>query len=167
MEEVWNDRTPPHNIEAEQAVIGAIFLEPEALSRASEQVIADDFYRASHQRIFDAMMRLSDRGEPVDLVTVTTALANAKLLEEVGGVSYLSDLANAVPTAANIEYYSKIVAEKALLRRLIRSATDIVTSSFAKEDAVDDVLNEAEKSIMEVSRPKKFRSFSEHKGRFD
>jgi len=159
MEEVWNDRTPPHNIEAEQAVIGAIFLEPEALSRASEQVIADDFYRASHQRIFDAMMRLSDRGEPVDLVTVTTALANAKLLEEVGGVSYLSDLANAVPTAANIEYYSKIVAEKALLRRLIRSATDIVTSSFAKEDAVDDVLNEAEKSIMEVSGRKNSGAF--------
>ncbi|WP_077306031.1 replicative DNA helicase [Terribacillus halophilus] len=159
MEEVWNDRTPPHNIEAEQAVIGAIFLEPEALSRASEQLIADDFYRASHQRIFDAMMRLSDRGEPVDLVTVTTALANAKLLEEVGGVSYLSDLANAVPTAANIDYYSKIVAEKALLRRLIRSATDIVTSSYAKEDEVEDVLNEAEKTIMEVSGRKNSGAF--------
>jgi len=151
MSQMWNDRTPPHNIEAEQAVIGAIFLEPEAFSAASELLRPDDFYRAGHQRIFQVMTTLSDRGEPIDLVTVTTLLSSNQVLDEVGGVSYLTDLASSVPTAANISHYSKIVEEKALLRRLIRTATDIVTTSFEKESDVDDVLNEAEKNILEVS----------------
>ena len=151
MSQTWNDRTPPHNIEAEQAVIGAIFLEPEAFSTAAELLQADDFYRAGHQRIYQAMTTLSDRGEPIDLVTVTTLLSDNQVLAEVGGVSYLTDIASSVPTAANIIHYSKIVEEKALLRRLIRTATDIVTTSFEKEGEVDDVLNEAEKNIQEVS----------------
>ncbi|RCW64548.1 replicative DNA helicase [Saliterribacillus persicus] len=159
MSEAFNDRTPPHNIEAEQAVLGAIFLEPDALSSASEVLIPEDFYRGSHQRIFRVMMQLADKGEPIDLITVTTNLSNAKILDEIGGVSYLSDLANAVPTAANIVYYCKIVEEKALLRRLIRSATEIVTDSFSKEDEVEEVLNEAEKRILEVSNRKNASAF--------
>ncbi|MBS3678705.1 replicative DNA helicase [Ornithinibacillus massiliensis] len=159
----WNDRTPPHNIEAEQAVLGAIFLEPEAFSTASELLLPGDFYRASHQRIFETMLKLSDRGEPIDLVTVTTSLADSKQIEEAGGVSYLTQLAESVPTAANIEYYAKIVEEKAVLRRLIRTATDIVTTTFAREDEVEDVLNEAEKSILEVSGRKNTGSFKEIK----
>ncbi|SFD70614.1 primary replicative DNA helicase [Lentibacillus persicus] len=159
MSELWNDRVPPHNIEAEQAVIGAIFLEPESLSSAAERLMPDDFYRASHQRIFDTMLKLTDRGEPIDLVTVTTLLSNEKKLDDAGGVSYLSDLAGSVPTAANIVYYSKIVEEKALLRRLIRTATDIVTSGFASEDDVEEVLNEAEKNILEVSSQKNTGNF--------
>jgi len=157
--DMWNDRTPPHNIEAEQAVIGAVFLEPEAFSTASEILMADDFYRAGHQRIFQTMVTLSDKGEPIDLVTVTTLLANQNTLEEVGGVSYLTELAESVPTAANIGYYSKIVEEKALLRRLIRTATDIVTSSYDKEDEVEDALNEAEKNILEVSNRRNSGAF--------
>ncbi|HLS07763.1 replicative DNA helicase [Lentibacillus sp.] len=159
MSELWNDRTPPHNIEAEQAVIGAIFLEPEALSSAAERLMPDDFYRASHQRIFETMLKLTDKGEPIDLVTVTTSLTNEKKLDEVGGVAYLSDLAASVPTAANIVYYSKIVEEKALLRRLIRTATDIVTSGFTNEDDVEEVLNQAEKRILEVSSQKNTGAF--------
>ena len=120
MAETWEEhRTPPHNIEAEQAVIGAIFLEPDGMSATAEFLQSTDFYRAAHQRIYQVMLQLTDRGEPIDLVTVSTALADAKLLEEIGGVSYLTELANAVPTAANITYYAKIVEEKALLRRLI------------------------------------------------
>ncbi len=157
--EFWNDRTPPHNIEAEQAVLGAIFLEPEAMSTAAEKLLPDDFYRASHQRVFEVMLTLSDRGEPIDLVTVTTALSNAKVLEEVGGVSYLSDLANSVPTAANIEYYARIVDEKAILRRLIKTATDIVTTGYSDEEDVDSVLNDAEKNILDVSQRKNSGAF--------
>ncbi|HLR53000.1 MAG TPA: replicative DNA helicase [Candidatus Avamphibacillus sp.] len=159
MNDGWNDRTPPHNIEAEQAIIGAIFLEPEAFSTASEVLMPEDFYRAGHQRIFEAMMQLADRGEAIDVVTVTSALQDSKHLEEAGGVSYLTEVAGSVPTAANIEYYTKIVEEKAVLRRLIRTATDIVTDTFTREDEVDDVLNEAEKGILEVSGRKNSGAF--------
>ncbi|MBH0230278.1 replicative DNA helicase [Halobacillus yeomjeoni] len=159
MSELWNDRTPPHNIEAEQAVLGAIFLEPEAMSTAAEYLLPEDFYRASHQRIFEVMLNLSDKGEPIDLVTVTTALSNNKVLEEVGGVSYLTDIANAVPTAANITYYTKIVSEKSTLRSLIRTATNIVTTGYSEEEDLEDVLNSAEKDILEVSQRKNSGAF--------
>lgn len=150
-----SDRIPPQNIEAEQAVLGAIFLEPDALMLASEILVPEDFYRSSHQKIFQSMLRLSEKGEPVDLVTVTKDLADAKILEEVGGVSYLSDLAGSVPTAANIEYYAKIVEEKSILRRLIRTATAIAQEGYNREDDVETLLTEAEKSIMEVAQRRK------------
>jgi replicative DNA helicase len=159
MSDLFADRTPPQNIEAEQAVLGAIFLEPEALTGASERLTPEDFYRAAHQKIFNAMLDLSDRGEPIDLVSVTSELQDHKILEEIGGVSYLSDLANAVPTAANVGYYSKIVEEKSILRRLIRTATDIAQEGYASETQVDTVLSEAEKSILEVAQRKSSSSF--------
>lgn len=155
---VLNDRTPPHNIEAEQAVLGAIFLEPEAIVTASETLFPEDFYRTSHQRIYEAMLNLSNKGEPIDLVTVTTALSDAKMLDEVGGVSYLSDLANSVPTAANIEYYAKIVEEKSTLRRLISAATNIVKAAYDEED-IEQVLDDAERSVLEVSNRKNTGNF--------
>lgn len=157
--EIIGDRIPPQNIEAEQAVLGAIFLQPSSLTLASELLIPEDFYRASHQKIYNAMLELSDKGEPVDLVTVTSVLANANLLEEIGGVSYLSDLADSVPTAANIEYYGKIVEEKSILRRLIRTATGIAQDGYSREDEVEVLLNEAEKTIMEVAQRKNAGAF--------
>lgn len=157
--ELLGDRIPPQNIEAEQAVLGAIFLDPSSLTLASELLIPDDFYRAAHQKIYNAMLELSDKGEPVDIVTVTSELADANLLEEVGGVSYLSDLANSAPTAANIEYYGKIVEEKSILRRLIRTATTIAQDGYSREDEVEVLLNEAEKTIMEVAQRKNAGAF--------
>ncbi|WP_261131389.1 replicative DNA helicase [Bacillus sp. Marseille-Q3570] len=154
MSDLFSDRIPPHNIEAEQAVLGAVFLEPEALTTATELLMPEDFYRAGHQRIFSVMVDLSEKGEPIDLVTVTSELQDRKLLEEVGGVSYLSDLANSVPTAANIEYYGQIVEEKSLLRRLIRAATDIAANGYSREDEVEQILNEAEKNILAVAQRK-------------
>jgi replicative DNA helicase len=159
MSDLFADRIPPQNIEAEQAVLGAIFLESAALTLASEVLVPEDFYRASHQKIFHAMLKVADKGEPVDLVTVTAELADAKMLEEVGGVSYLSELANSVPTAANVEYYARIVEEKSILRRLIRTATSIAQEGYTREDEVDDLLNEAEKKIMEVSQRKNTGAF--------
>ncbi|WP_091702701.1 replicative DNA helicase [Anoxybacillus pushchinoensis] len=159
MDDVFADRLPPQNIEAEQAVLGAILLEPSALTSASEILIPEDFYRAAHQKIFRTMLQLSDRGEPVDLVTVTSELADANALEEVGGVSYLTELANAVPTAANVQYYAKIVEEKSILRRLIRTATSIAQDGYTREDEVEDVLNEAERKILEVSQRKNTTGF--------
>ncbi|MFZ3590495.1 replicative DNA helicase [Bacillus sp. DJP31] len=159
MSDIYADRTPPQNIEAEQAVLGAIFLEPSSLITASEILIPEDFYRASHQRIFTVMITLSEKGEPVDLVTVTSELADMKLLEEIGNVSYLSDLANSVPTAANIEYYAKMVEEKSILRRLIRTATAIATDGYSQNDEVEVLLNEAEKNILDVSRRRNSGAF--------
>ncbi|MEL3974507.1 replicative DNA helicase [Rossellomorea oryzaecorticis] len=159
MNEMLQERIPPQNIEAEQAVLGAIFLEPSALTMASEGLIPEDFYRHSHQKIFNVMLKLGDAGKAVDLITVTEELAAAKELEDVGGVAYLSELAGSVPTAANIEYYAKIVEEKSLLRRLIRTATDIASDGYAREDEVDALLGEAEKSIMEVAQRKNAGAF--------
>lgn len=159
MTELLDDRLPPQNIEAEQAVLGAVFLEPSALTLASEVLIPEDFYRMSHQKIYNAMLVLGDRGEPVDLVTVTSELANTDLLEEVGGISYLTDIANSVPTAANIEYYAKIVEEKSILRRLIRTATTIAQDGYTREDEVEDLLSDAEKTIMEVAQRKNSGAF--------
>ncbi len=159
MNEMFQDRVPPQNIEAEQAVLGAIFLEPSALTTTSEILIPEDFYRHSHQKIYNVMLNLGDGGKAVDLITVTEELAAAKELEDVGGVAYLSELAASVPTAANIEYYAKIVEEKSLLRRLIRTATDIASDGYAREDEVEALLGEAEKNIMEVAQRKNGGAF--------
>ncbi|OXS76538.1 replicative DNA helicase [Domibacillus enclensis] len=159
MSDVLTDRVPPQNIEAEQAVLGAIFLEPSALTVASEILIPEDFYRNAHQQIYLTMLKLGDHGKAVDVVTVTEDLAAQKMIEDVGGISYLSELAAAVPTAANIEYYARIVEEKSLLRRLIRTATTIATDGYEREDEVEGLLSEAEKSIMEVAQRKNAGAF--------
>ncbi|MTT31077.1 replicative DNA helicase [Terrilactibacillus sp. BCM23-1] len=159
MSDLFADRTPPHNIEAEQAVLGAIFLEPSSVTVASEALLPEDFYRTSHQLIFSVMLTLSERGEPVDVITLTNELRNEKRLEEVGGISYLAELANSAPTAANIEYYTGIVEEKALLRRLIRTATSIVSDGYTREDNVSSILDDAEKNILEVAQRKRTSEF--------
>ncbi|MCE4051957.1 MULTISPECIES: replicative DNA helicase [Bacillaceae] len=159
MSEMLHDRIPPQNIEAEQAVLGAIFLEPQSLTMASEILIPEDFYRGAHQKIYTAMLKLNDAGKAVDLITVTAELSAGNNLEDTGGVSYLSELAASVPTAANIEYYAKIVEEKSLLRRLIRTATDIAQDGYAREDEVEVLLSEAEKNILEVAQRKNAGAF--------
>ncbi|MHA6260963.1 replicative DNA helicase [Sporosarcina sp. CAU 1771] len=153
------DRVPPHNNEAEQSVIGAIFLEPLALITAAEVLIPDDFYRTAHKKIFNTMILLSDKGQAIDVVTVTEELSAKKELEDVGGISYLTEIANSVPTAANIIHYAKIVEEKSLLRRLIRVATTIVEDGYTREDEVEALLSEAEKKMMEVANRKNAGDF--------
>ncbi len=159
MSEPMMDRVPPHNREAEQSVIGAIFLDPQALITASEILLADDFYHNAHKKIFETMLRLSDQGKAIDVVTVTEELSAKKEIEDVGGLSYLLELANAVPTAANVAHYAKIVEEKALLRRLIRVATKIVEDGYTREDEVEALLGEAEKKMMEVANRKNAGDF--------
>lgn len=149
--ELMFDRVPPQNMEAEQAVIGAILIQPEALITAMERVRSEDFYSSSHSRIYEAMIELGEDNQPVDLVTLTAHLQNQGLLEEIGGVSYLAKLANAVPTAANIDYYAQIVEEKSMLRRLIRTATNIVSDGYANAEDVGVLLSDAEKKILEIS----------------
>ncbi len=161
MDSLLDYRTPPHNIEAEQAVIGAIFLDANAFSVAAERLSPLDFYKSSHETVFEVMLDLYEKGEPIDLVTVTTLLNNRGLIEQVGGVTYITNIAGSVPTAANIDYYSKIVEEKSILRNLIKTATNIVTSTFTKEDEVEKLLDEAERSILEVSNRKNATDFKQ------
>ncbi|AYB40531.1 replicative DNA helicase [Brevibacillus laterosporus] len=152
MSDLYLDRVPPQNIEAEESVLGAIFLSKEALITAMELLRPEDFYKTSHQRIFNTMLALYEKGEPVDLVTVTADLQDQKVLEETGGVVYLTSLASSVPTAANIEYYAKIVEEKSLLRRLIRTATKIANDGYSREDEVGEIIADAEKYILEIAQ---------------
>ncbi len=154
MSELFLDRLPPQNVEAEQAVLGAILLEKDALIKILEFISPEDFYRTAHQRIYRAMLNLSELGEPIDLVTLTSELQNKSILEEVGGVTYLTDLANSVPTAANIEYYAKIIEEKSILRRLIKAATEIASNGYAESENINEVISNAEKRIFEISQKK-------------
>ncbi|KRE89797.1 replicative DNA helicase [Paenibacillus sp. Soil766] len=156
---MFMDRVPPQNIEAEQAVIGAILIHGDALITAMERITSDDFYRGSHQRIFEAIVELAEAQEPIDLITLTALLQNKQQLEEIGGVTYLSELANSVPTAANIDYYAAIVEEKSMLRRLIRTATQIVSDGYANEDNVGMMLSDAEKKILEISQRRSSTGF--------
>lgn len=152
MSDLFADRLPPHNDEAEQAVLGAILIEPSVIVLVNERLRAEDFYRQSHQRLFQIMNELYEKRKPVDLVTVTSELQDQNRLEEVGGVPYLTELAESVPTAANVEHYAKIVEEKSLLRRLIQTATQIAMSSYASEREVTEIIDEAERKILEISQ---------------
>lgn len=152
MSDLFLDRVPPQNKEAEQSVLGAVFLSKEALITAIEILRPEDFYKTAHQRIFQTMVDLYEKGEPVDLVTVTAELQDHKLLDEVGGVTYITEIASSVPTAANIEYYAKIVEEKSLLRRLIHTATKIANDGYSREDDVTEIIADAEKYIMEIGQ---------------
>ena len=152
-------RIPPNDKDAEQAVLGAVFLSQDALIEAMEYVEADDFYQHANQLVFQAMMNLNDEEEPVDVVTVQNELDRLNQIEDIGGVSYLAELASAVPTAANTTYYAKIVKNKSTLRRLINAATEIVTRSFEEDEDVDSIIDQSEKDIMDVSENRNHKGF--------
>ncbi|TGD21458.1 replicative DNA helicase [Companilactobacillus suantsaicola] len=152
-------RIPPNDKDAEQAVLGAVFLSQDALVEAMEYVEADDFYQHANQLVFQAMMNLNDEEQPVDVVTVQNELDRQNQIEDIGGVSYLAELANSVPTAANTVYYAKIVKNKSVLRRLINAATKIVTRSFDEDDDVDSIIDQSEKDIMDVSENRNHKGF--------
>ena len=157
------DNLPPQNIEAEQAVLGAIFLNTDALADAMEYVEADDFYRRSHQLLFQAMVDLNNNSEAIDVLTVQNYLSTNNQLDDVGGVAYIAELATSVPTAANAGYYAKIVEEKSMLRRLISIATNIITQANNNDEDVPSLLDSAERQIMDVSERKNRSGFREIK----
>ena len=145
------DRVPPQNIEAEQAVLGAMLIKKEAIAEVSQILSASDFYRESHRMVFEAMMALFNKNEAVDLITVTEQLRKTEQLEKAGGIAAITSLANAVPTAANVEYHARIVSEKAQLRNLINAATEIAGAAYEDNDDVSEVMDKAEKRILEVA----------------
>lgn len=152
-------KVPPQNLEAESSVLGGILLDNEAINLVLELVQPDDFYRESHRKIFRAMIDITDRGEPVDLITLSEFLKGRNELEAVGGAAYLASLADFVPTAANISHYARIVREKAILRSLISTATEIATRGYEERGSVDEFLDSAEKVIFDISEKKIKASF--------
>jgi replicative DNA helicase len=152
-------KLPPQNIEAEQSVLGAILIENESLNKVLEILTADDFYREAHRKIFNALINLSERDEPADLITVKNELQKTNQLDSIGGASYITSLMDSVPTAANIEYYAKIVKEKAILRNLIQTSTEIITKSYEDREDVEELLDEAERGIFQISENRVRPSF--------
>lgn len=146
-----NQRKLPQNIEAEQSVLGAMLIRQEAITETQEILRADDFYREAHRIVYNAIEELFSNHEAVDLVTLTEQLRKTNNLDKVGGISFVTALANSVPTAANVVYHAKIVKEKAELRRLIDAATEIATKAYADEDDVDDIMDDAEKKILAIA----------------
>ncbi|MGH7341873.1 MAG: DnaB-like helicase N-terminal domain-containing protein, partial [Candidatus Rokuibacteriota bacterium] len=145
------DRTLPHNLEAEKCVLGAILINNPAFNQAAEVIDAQDFFRDAHRRIFDRMVALTERSEPIDLVTLKDELTRSGDLEDVGGPAYVASLTDGVPRSANVEYYAKIVKEKSTLRRLIQSATDVLGRAYDAEEDADELLDQAERSIFQIA----------------
>ena len=152
-------RVPPQNLDAEQSVLGGILIDPEALNKVVDVVDPADFYREDHRTIYQMVLDLYERNEPIDLVTVTSLARDKGLIEKIGGVANLSRLVDAMPTSANIVQYAKMVREKALLRNLMHIATEIVEKGYEVDANVDNYIDEAEKMIFQISERKYKPSF--------
>ncbi|MFQ5892887.1 MAG: replicative DNA helicase [Nitrospinota bacterium] len=155
------DKMPPQSLEAEQAVLGAVLRDNEALSKALEILEGANFYRESHRLIFTAMCELFEQGEPIDLLTLQERLRLHERLEATGGTTYLSKLIDMTPTAGHIRHYAKIIREKAILRGLIHVATEIVSQSYDDTMEVEELLDRAEKAIFDISEQKITPSFTD------
>lgn len=153
------DKVMPHNLEAEQSVLGSMFISKYALQACAERLEKDLFYSEANGKIFEVMHDLMEEGSAVDLTTVTAELDSRKILKQVGDVEYLTDIINSVPSAANVEEYIKIVEEKAILRRLINEATNIVSDGYNSTDDIGDILENAEKKILNVVKTRKGTEF--------
>jgi len=145
------EKIPPQNLDAEMAVLGSMLLDEEAMSIAFETLDRESFYKDNHRKIFEAILELYNANKAVDLITLTDELKKSNSLDEVGGASFLTALVNAVPTSANISHYVAIVKEKKILRTLINNATKIVSLCYESEGNIDEVVDNAEKYIFEVS----------------
>jgi replicative DNA helicase len=154
------DRTPPFSLEAETAVLGGMFIDREAVTRAIEHINESMFYREANRRLYRSMVRLYERGDVIDVITVSEELKKTGEMDAAGGFDYLAALVDAVPTAANLEYHARIVRDKALLRRLVEQATQIIQDVYDQgERDVDEILDEAESRIFQVAESHKREGF--------
>jgi replicative DNA helicase len=145
------ERTLPHNLEAERSVLGAILVHADAFNLAVQVITPADFYRDAHRRIFEKMIALNERNQPIDFVTLREELSRAGEIDDVGGPAYIASLADGVPRATNVEYYSRIVKEKATLRNLIYAANKILTNAYEADQDADLIVDEAESAIFAVA----------------
>lgn len=153
-------KIPPHDIEAEQAVIGSMLTDKDAIMSAVETLKTEDFYREDNKIIYEAILNLYNRAEPVDIITLKTELQSMKQLESVGGLEYIAQLPDKVPTTANVEQYIKIVEEKSALRALIKTANDLISLGYDQTQDVEDILDTAERKIFDVIQNRNQKGYS-------
>ncbi|MFT7328240.1 MAG: replicative DNA helicase [Crocinitomicaceae bacterium] len=154
-------RIPPQNIDAERALLGSIMLRPVALNDVLDTVVEEDFYVQKHKVIFRIMSDLSRVGDPIDLVSVSEKMKSLNLVDQIGGLSYLNELANTVPSSTNVEYYAKTVANKSTLRKLIGAGDYVSELGFKEQEEMDVILDDAEKKIFEItSNPNSAQKFT-------
>lgn len=153
-------RIPPHSLEAEQSVLGAMIIDKEAINTAVETIRPEDFYKEANKEIYETILELYNRNEPVDLITLSEELKKRGTLENVGGINYLTSLSGSVATTANVKYYCDIVEEKSILRRLIKSCDEIIAKSFEDAEEVNSIIERAEKSIFDITQGRNNEGFS-------
>lgn len=158
MDNIVNSNVP-RDIEAEKSVLGAIFLRPDSLIEAAEELVPEDFYQRAHQIIFAAMINLNANDIEIDAVTIQDELKKNNQLEDIGGISYILDLAQMMPTAANVIFYAKIVKRKSLMRHLIAASQDIITNVMEENSDITTILDDAERSILNVAQDNNQTSF--------
>lgn len=146
-----DSRIPPQNLEAEQSLLGCLLIDKDALTKIADRVRAEDFYRESHQKIFDAILRLYEHHDPIDILSVGNKLEEQGLMQRVGGRAYLVELSNMVPTSSHVVHYSEIIQKKATLRRLIDAASQISQIGFSEDEDVESSIDAAEQAILSVS----------------
>jgi len=146
------EKIPPQNVEAEISVLGCLLLEKDALIKVVDILSPEDFYKKEHEDIYEAMLELFEKRQPIDLITLSNRLDEKKSLKEIGGSSYLASLANAVVSSAHVFDYAKIVADKAVLRRLIEAANFVIETTFSSDGEIDEVLDKAEQTLFSVSQ---------------
>ena len=152
-------RTMPNNLDAEKSVLGCAFLSKNSLTKICEDLYSDMFYSEANQKLFEAIKRCYDEKIPIDITTVTDELEKKKDLSAIGGIDYLSEVIDSVPTAANLDYYIKIVKDKAVMRNLIETATDIVTDAYEEDEDITHLLDSAEKKILNVVKERQTSDF--------
>ena len=145
-------KLPPQDIEAEQSVLGSLMIDKNAVVKVADLLIPEDFYRPNHQQIYEAVLDLFAKSQPIDILTVSSRLKEKNILDEAGGMSYLSQLVNTVPTSSHIAHYAKIVNKKHVLRELISASYEISELAFKEDHETSELLDEAEKRIFQISQ---------------
>ena len=144
-------RIPPHDLVAEQSVLGAVFIAPDTIISLVDELVPDDFYKPANKIVFKTMLSLFKKGEPIDATTMVSALTNQGEIKEIGGLNYVVELVNSTPTSKNVEHYAKLVKEKATLRKVIADLSDSLSSAYQGDVSISDIIAQTEKSMLDIS----------------
>ena len=144
-------RIPPHDLVAEQSVLGAVFISPETMTSLADELVPDDFYKPANKIVFKTMLSLLEKGEPIDATTMISALTNQGEISNIGGITYVVELVNSTPTSKNVDHYAKLVKEKATLRKVIADLSDSLSSAYQGDVSIGEIIAKTEKSLLDIS----------------